>query len=723
MKQTWITLVLFLVVLLAGCDQARTGEGTKPPLEMHSVSQGETVATDPRPQTLRASGFTLTQSPHTYDVKPLSPGDNLEPLCLQVTAEGCAVLLQSTDRAQRLLWQEWNKTGTALIDTGLTVKDGATVTAASWDGSNTCLLFTQPTGQTLLLPDGSTVSLADTFSDHTLAQWLLHAGNRILALSPDGQAAVFDLLGRRQWTERFSGTIRSAYVMPEGTVRLVTQWESLALLQELDLESGSLSALGVVPDALTAFPLYDGIRWGFDLLAWDGEALYGWTIGRDTLTQLLEESAANPPDTLLRSCCCLGESSLLGLTSEGLLQVTALPSVTISELPAAEIVPELSYPAGLKGLQLLDTWSVDGLNVSYLAISSPYRHLGNGVFYCYPDNDHFADGTYYHLDAAGTITEIPPDDIHTVEQEIALGQVRFRWFLLEEVLILHNLTDQELANDYTLDGQLAYASAIPNRVDAVYLRQGSGTSSLSMAVMDLSTGVATPLNIGTDANVRSIACNTSGTRYLLTLEDRSYAVSDGKTVQPLTAVTQTQGTILDAKWRDFDHESQIIYVVQGEAGTQPSLRCCDLETGTVTHLLDDYLAYNGVIEEAPRYILLSHTYALRLTAHADMQLLNLWTGEKWVLEGFDPSTGYFQPDLNGMASFTVWGERDRAAMGLLDAETATFCWFHRQPNESQQEEFDPWHLDRSTVLLPTIQTEEPGTPAFLYVYHYTFPDT
>ena len=135
----------------------------------------------------------------------------------------------------------------------------------------------------------------------------------------------------------------------------------------------------------------------------------------------------------------------------------AAPMV-VEELAQEEPVPKLTLTPGQKEPQIAGRWRTDGLNVTYLSFPGIYHSLGNGVFYCYPDENHYGNGTYYAYNC--TSDRITQMEVQMIEKMTSAGQVRFRWWIQDGTLRLHNISDQQLKNDYTLDAPLAYATAI-----------------------------------------------------------------------------------------------------------------------------------------------------------------------------------------------------------------------------------------------------------------------
>lgn len=385
--------------------------------------------------------------------------------------------------------------------------------------------------------------------------------------------------------------------------------------------------------------------------------------------------------------------------------------IPCQEITEGETLPELPAPMGGVDLQVLSTWSAG----SCLAISEPYQYLGNGGFYCYPDADHYGDGTYYQYDWQSN--QIAPLEVQYVEQMTPLGQVRFRWWIQNGILGIHNISDQQLQNDFSLEASLAYASVLPNTSSRVLLTQGAGTGGISLATLDLQTGAVEALSTGAAQTVQEVSCNASATRFLLRLEDGTFSLGDGQTAQPLQALTGTESPITQAYWSDSQQEDQIFYITE-EQSERKSAWVYDCISGKTTLLLENYLEYQGIPGEQEEYVLVNSEYALRRMPDGTTYLMDLLGREARKLQDFTWETGIFWGSMDNTALFLVRGEQGLEVLGLLDCQEGSFQVLHRQPVSGQLEAFDLLHFDRRTIGLPAQDTvEQPGV-TLLYVYKF-----
>ena len=318
--------LILALVMLAGCQWA--APDAAPALrEPEPTPQQSQEAAAPEPlEVIDAVGdYTLSTSP-----VPDRQGTRL----LQPTADGAAlVTLPSPDDAdgsgQTVFLTLYDAAGDS--SSTIALDEDLEVEAACCVGGAFSLLLSGPEGQLLRLPDGTEKSLDDLFSDGAQAQWLAGSTDGLLLLCPDGQAAALNHQGDVLWTERFSGEMVTAMTTAEETVQLLARWDTMAMLQDLDLATGRLTPVGSVPEALCSLSLTPGARWGYDLLTWDQEAVYGWRAGSTAVEQLLRWDLLEFDSDRLLALVCRSETELLAFARG---KTTALEELTIT--PAAE---------------------------------------------------------------------------------------------------------------------------------------------------------------------------------------------------------------------------------------------------------------------------------------------------------------------------------------------------------------------------------------------------
>lgn len=367
------------------------------------------------------------------------------------------------------------------------------------------------------------------------------------------------------------------------------------------------------------------------------------------------------------------------------------------------------------GPQILSASTVEGVNAACLEIPSPYQYLGDGVFYCYPDESRYADGTYWRYDwLSGQSVRLAAQQ---VEQVTPMGQVRFRYWPQEGSLGVHNISDQQLQNDFSLEAGLAYAFSLPDTNSKVLLTQGAGTGNETLGVMDLQTGAVEPLLTGAKQPVQDVACNRSLRRFLFRLEEGTLCLGDGQTAQPLAVLTGAKSPILRAYWLGGESEDQIVYVTQ-EKQEQNSLWLYDCASKKVTPLLENYLEYQGVADAQERYAIVSGTYALRRAPDGATYLISLPAEKERLLPDFTWEEGVFWGNTDDTALFLVRGGQGLVTLGLLDCQAGSLQLLHRQPDIEQREEFDVLRFDRHTIGI-SAQSIKDAKTCFLYIYKFS----
>lgn len=311
MKKFWMALLPLL--LLTGCQVRQPVEVLEAPAEPAVVLPTEETAAVPF-RLDGADGLTVVELPRDLTVSDPEPVDCTEVLSVQANPEGAAVvglMAQEDDQYRFYSYTAVAPDGDTLALSMALQGDETAVSAYCSGDGLPYLLVKTPEGPALQLPRDHRVSLAEIWEEDVYPQCLVGAADGLLVLSSDGQAAAFDLEGQLLWTEVFSGTMEAAFFTASNEIRVLTRWESLPMLQALDLASGRLTPVGPVPEALCQCRLYPGDRWGYDLLALDGEALYGWHAGEATAYRLCMLADLSLESGRIAGLACLSEDSLL----------------------------------------------------------------------------------------------------------------------------------------------------------------------------------------------------------------------------------------------------------------------------------------------------------------------------------------------------------------------------------------------------------------------------
>ena len=309
-QHRWIWPVL--LVLLAGCETPQPAAQPPDPAPPAVTSAAE--APSPRVLLADADGVTLAAADRTMFAGSPEPTDCTGVLTVQANPEGASEFgpMEQTDDQYRFYCYAAVNAGGEDMAFSLAVKADETVVSAYCPGDQKpYLLVDTPEGQVLQLPDETRISLTDSWDGDARAQWLVGSADGLLAICPDGQAAAFGLTGQPLWTERYAGTIRAALVTAANEPQLLTQWDTLTVLQTVNLADGRLTPVGIIPEALCDCRLFSGDRWGYDLLALDGEALYGCQAGETTVYRLWTPADQSLEADRIAGLACLRDDTML----------------------------------------------------------------------------------------------------------------------------------------------------------------------------------------------------------------------------------------------------------------------------------------------------------------------------------------------------------------------------------------------------------------------------
>lgn len=332
MKRIWS--LMLVLAMLTGCQWS--APGATPALQEPEPASQEQAD---------AAALEVLDAGGEYTLSAASVADRRDVLCLQPTAAGAAVTALSAETAagdaRQTVWltlydDAEDYSSPALLDADLDVTASCCVNEIFY------LLLDGPEGQLLRLPDGTEVPLDQLFSDGSRAQWLAGSEDGLLVLCPDGQAAALDRQGDVLWTEHLSGEMVTAMTTSQETIRLLTRWDTMTMLQDLDLATGRLTPVGPAPEGLCSLSLTPGERWGYDLLAWDQEALYGWRAGSASVDRLLVWDLLELDGDRLLALACRSDTELLAFARG---KTAAVEALTIT--PAAKASWKTAYQTTL----------------------------------------------------------------------------------------------------------------------------------------------------------------------------------------------------------------------------------------------------------------------------------------------------------------------------------------------------------------------------------------
>lgn len=352
---------MLLLFLLCACDAQEPSEKPRMP-----TTNG---------QTEKAAVMEAVDAEGTYRVTS-EEAESGELLFLMQTEEGAAAVYTVQAQGAYILHAEDSRRERLSLTAEEQVMGGYYRDAAY-------LLLTAPSGQVLWLPSGERISLDGIFADGAEVKWLLGTQDGQLLLCSDGQAAALDGLRQVIWTERFAGEILTALETSDHKILILAQWDDMAVLQEVELATGRLTLRSTVPQALLSCHLAAGDRWGYDLLAWDKTALYGWRAGASHVERLFTWESLRLAE--IQAVACLDKETILAVGQGS--EETAV-HVTISRAPAqADEVPtswrqcyltllQNELEGGLQAVGLLDTTQCGQPNLILWRAGSP-----DGVIY------------------------------------------------------------------------------------------------------------------------------------------------------------------------------------------------------------------------------------------------------------------------------------------------------------------------------------------------------
>src|SRR5699024_100675 len=276
MKQFWTAVLALLLALTAcGCDQQEDPPASAG--DTGSIPQHDT-------EELQPMELTIEESEQCYRVIIADPRDMIYVSDTQATANGAVfhgVLTTETGLLVRSL--EVSAPGQLLSSGGDEVAGALGLDAACRVQDTNCYVLSVEEGeesrQVLKIRD-ETYDISPLESVHWLFSW----EDGLLLVSLDGQICPVSLSGSLGTPTDLGVEVRRACQSESGTILLMSQGEAPAFYV---LSPGETAAEQVcaVPEALEGTNLLSGEKWGYDLMAYDDTALYGWNFGEETLME------------------------------------------------------------------------------------------------------------------------------------------------------------------------------------------------------------------------------------------------------------------------------------------------------------------------------------------------------------------------------------------------------------------------------------------------------
>lgn len=394
--------------------------------------------------------------------------------------------------------------------------------------------------------------------------------------------------------------------------------------------------------------------------------------------------------------------------SSVLTQGESIACVHVSE---QEILPDYKSTHSSEPLTPIGNWSGGGLvNGYYFAVNGEFR-ICNGKNACRVKTD-TGDILYYHYEDGVFTPRKALAYRGNVEFPSGAMAVEFNYWLEDGALVIDDLGGGG-------EEPTASADRLGSETDLVLLRCGWGTNHLELAILNLETGKAEPIDTGTEPCTDAYFDSTN-TRMLLQYTSGEYGLMQSGEVQNLRTLTGIQGRFF-AYWEsdlgpNLGPDGILITVQDNENGTLP-VYAYDCKSGTTRELLSDAKGYDGTDSNVPVYETLSHAKYLCYSPDKTASVIDLAAGTERKIDGHEwqSGTGGIYSCLGGGFYFL----RDGASliqMGFLDCNSGKFTIFDRTPAAADlQEWFSPVCFDTGTFVFGVGDTFK---PQYLLVYDF-----
>jgi len=365
---------------------------------------------------------------------------------------------------------------------------------------------------------------------------------------------------------------------------------------------------------------------------------------------------------------------------KGSLVLTQEDSISCVHVPEREILPDYKSAHASEPLAPIGKWSGGGLvNGYYFAVNGEFR-ICNGKNACRVKTD-TGDILYYHYEDGAFTPRKALSYRGNVEFPSGAMPVKFNYWLEDGALVIDNLDGED-------EERIAYAEPYCGATDRVLLSSGSGTNHLELAILDLKTGKAEPVDTGAEP-CTDVYFDSTNTRMLLQYTSGEYGLMQNGEVQNLRTLTGIQGRFF-AYWEpDLGRDGILITVQDNENGTLP-VYAYNCKSGTTRELLSDAKRYNGTDSDVPIYEKLSHAKYLCCYPDKTASVIDLADGTERKIDGYEwqSGTGGIYSCLGGGFCFS-WDGAALVRMGFYDSSSQKFTIFDRTPVAAA--ELQEWH--------------------------------
>lgn len=396
------------------------------------------------------------------------------------------------------------------------------------------------------------------------------------------------------------------------------------------------------------------------------------------------------------------------VTSEqGSPVLTQGDSIACVHVPEREILPDYKSTHSSDPLTPIGKWSGGGLvNGYYFAVNSEFRICDGKNCRVKTDT---GDILYYHYEDGAFTPRKALAYRGNVEFPNGAMPVKFNYWLENGTLVIDDLDGEG-------EEPIAYAQRLGSETDRVLLICGGGTNHLELAILDIKTGKAEPVDTGAEPCTDAYF-DSSYTRLLLRYTSGEWWLMQNGEVQNLRTLTGIQGHFFPYWESDLGPDGILITVQDNENGTLP-VYAYDCKSGKTRELLSDAKRYDGTDSNVPVYEKLSHAKYLCCYPDKTVSVIDLAAGTERKIDGYEwqPDTECMYGSLGGEFYFS----RDVASlvrMGFLDSSSEKLTIFDRTPAATAdlQEWYSPECFDTGIFAFGVGDT---FNPQYLLVYDF-----
>lgn len=206
--------------------------------------------------------------------------------------------------------------------------------------------------QILVITQEIKVDLTDYLQPNEHISWLCGIENLLIAITDNAQVIAVDMSGDVQWSKSFSQQTREVLKTKDNIILITYEAGSdVTKIQRLDIERRSLKELCDLPIELQNMNMFSGDKWGYDLLLYDWNNLYGWDFGAKEITNILKFEDISMSGIQISEIQCLNEKKLIGTVmsfSTGAEQIFYIEMCDHVEQQTELTIAGFTYPMTLR---------------------------------------------------------------------------------------------------------------------------------------------------------------------------------------------------------------------------------------------------------------------------------------------------------------------------------------------------------------------------------------